>query len=316
MPSTKKAARGFTLIELLVVVAIIAILIGLLLPAVQKVRAAAARTTCLNNMKQLGLAIANYESAMGYYPAGDNRGDLPKASYVPAILPYLEQDAVYGLYDPTKSWDNSANREAVTYGFKTVICPSAQRNALPVQPNGRSRQPGDYVAMNTVIKTNPNINVVFNFDTGNPDDYPAAPLVPDRNGVLIKRDAESSPRVKVLDVRDGTSQTLTIVESAGREKTWRAGVIDPAVENRFPEWANNQSTATFDGHDETGSAASRGLGACAINCSNDGEPYSWHAEGAMVTFADGSARLLPKNINIAHVAAMITKAGGEVYPQD
>ncbi len=91
-----RSKAGFTLIELLVVIAIIAILIGLLLPAVQKVRDAAARTTCTNNMKQLGLAVMNYESSNAALPAGS---DVRFNGIHPRILPYLEQEAVFRTYD-------------------------------------------------------------------------------------------------------------------------------------------------------------------------------------------------------------------------
>src|SRR5688500_12736943 len=102
MPHRGTGRRAFTLIELLVVIAIIAVLIGLLLPAIQKVREAASRTSCFNNLKQLGLAFHTYHDANSRFPPGcSDRGN-----YVCHLLPYLEQGTLGAKYDLTHTWDS------------------------------------------------------------------------------------------------------------------------------------------------------------------------------------------------------------------
>jgi prepilin-type N-terminal cleavage/methylation domain-containing protein len=155
-PHATKTA-GFTLIELLVVIAIIAVLIGLLVPAVQKVREAAARLSCTNNLKQLGLAAMNYESANGGLPhnaitknnsqppyipwaagtipaPGNQNGTQGRCSGFVPLLPYVEQNNILPNYTSNVDWSDPVNVQVLTIRFKLFRCPSCPNSDIMVPP--------------------------------------------------------------------------------------------------------------------------------------------------------------------------------------
>ncbi|MDB2686597.1 DUF1559 domain-containing protein [Mariniblastus sp.] len=132
-----KRRTAFTLVELLVVIAIIGILIGMLLPAVQAVREAARRAKCQNNLKQLGLAAHNFESANMAFPPGvvDNDDNLQDALHTGWVflLPYFEQNNVADQYDMTSSWSSTTNLPLAQVSIETLNCPS---NSISFEQTG------------------------------------------------------------------------------------------------------------------------------------------------------------------------------------
>ena len=142
----KSRHSGFTLVELLVVIAIIGILIGMLLPAVQQVREAARRTSCANNLRQLGLAAMNYESSFQQFPPGivDDDDDLTDAlhSGFVYLLPNIEKNNVYDQYDFTLDWKSGSNLALTTIKIDTFLC--ASNNSGIGQDGGLPGEPTDY----------------------------------------------------------------------------------------------------------------------------------------------------------------------------
>jgi prepilin-type N-terminal cleavage/methylation domain-containing protein len=187
--------KAFTLIELLVVIAIIAVLLGLLLPAVQKVRAAAQRIQCANNLKQLGLALHHYHDARGSFPPGvvADSSDLRNGKYsgLVFLLPFLEQDALYQRYNFNVPWKAAENLPLAPMRVPTFLCPS---NSEEVPQNGGIGGAPTHYA----------------FSKGAQAHLSRDGAIRPGSGLF---DVNGSRRI--ADVRDGTTNTFAMGEAAG-----------------------------------------------------------------------------------------------------
>ncbi len=302
MRSPNSGRFGFTLIELLVVIAIIAILIGLLLPAVQKVREAAARMSCQNNLKQFGLALHNY--------AGTNNDKLPASritvggdakfrSWTPVALAYVEQDNVGRLWNQNIKWNTGTNLTTSQNTFKLFKCPSAPdaRTQGAFGPLG----PGDYGSVNAIRRR---------FYTANGMTMPLAGSAAGDEllGALSK--VNDTP---ILAITDGTSNTIMIAEDAGRPNLYRRGMSTGLITADGHGWADPDCGFSIDG--VQADLITTG-GTCIMNCTNDSEFYAFHTGGVNVCLADGSVRFVRDSIAPATLAAIVTRDAGEVVPGD
>ncbi len=309
----RSLSNGFTLIELLVVIAIIAILIGLLLPAVQKVREAAARMTCQNNIKQLSLACLNYENTYQRFPAS-NTTAAPFHGWAAVVLPFIEQENIRNIYSLNANWFDATNTTARTTQVKTFLCPSASSNRVGSSAvAGQAGSPFSGAAWDYT-----NISVI-----GQPLmtylNYPD----PASYGTTW-RGVMSSTGSSVADITDGLSNTILITEDANRPEYWVKGKrITDQVPISFPGggagvavggvWADHQKGFGVEGTSADGFTVT---GDCAINCNNSFEIYAFHPGGANAAMADGSVRFLRDSMTIRTLAALCTRAAGEIVGQE
>ncbi len=292
--TTKRGTSGYTLIELLVVIAIIGVLTALLLPAVQKVREAANRTQCQNNLKQLGLALHHYHDSNGGFPAA-KISQTTTHSMFPFLFPYLEQQNLYRQYRFDASWDDPTTNDRDPGGpnlakLQVLLCPSAPENRKGTDNRGMT----DYSAINQLKRPNPYVQQLPAQD----------PTLIGVLGLNVSR--------RLTDVTDGTSSTLLMAEDAGRNQVWQLGQF---VKFGGPSgaWAAPNNWIVITGIDPSTGAPP---GPCVINCNNFNDVYSFHVGGANSLFADGSVHFLPATLDINILIALMTRNQGEVIPAD
>jgi prepilin-type N-terminal cleavage/methylation domain-containing protein/prepilin-type processing-associated H-X9-DG protein len=328
--------RAFTLIELLVVIAIIAVLIGLLLPAVQKVREAANRMSCTNNLKQIGLALHNYESTYQAFPTGGdgtNVGTTPPStvfdnnypvggpfpfmhSTQTYLLPFIEQDNIYRSIDLTQYY-NLASTAVPTHlaafqnPIKTYVCPSAP--SKKVDPLGYGYCHYSPTAYTDIDPTTGVRNQATRVNGA-------------LHGVGVTR---------MADLLDGTSSTILFAECAGRTEDIASQYPDPTGDNaggntfrkswRWAEQDNalgvsgdplgtrkviNNNASPFGGPSNCLWANSGG------NCGPNDEIFSFHSGGANILFGDGHVQFVRDTIDSVVVRYLVDPRDGQSVSPD
>lgn len=290
---------AFTLIELLVVIAIMGVLIGLLLPAVQKVREAAARMNCQNNLKQIGLAMHNYESTHGGLPPRRNLTAGTRRGWGPPILDYVEQTNLSGSYRLDKDFYAPENAANIGVPLKLFICPSGPGARTVTVHFGAVTAvgaAGDYFGPNS-FQSNLYGNQALSGSTT------CTALIDAGNRMFA-------------DILDGTSTTLLVTEQAGRPDFYILGVKQASntamsAYNSWGPWAAYQ-VSRFQQFGADGITADGPGGPCTVNCNNSQGVYAFHPAGANAVFVDGSVRFLARTLHPDILFGIVTCNGGEV----
>jgi prepilin-type N-terminal cleavage/methylation domain-containing protein/prepilin-type processing-associated H-X9-DG protein len=300
---------GFTLVELLVVIAIIGVLVALLFPAIQASREAGRRTQCIDNMKQVALAVLSYETNRGSLPLAYTPNDtsdklvgncvgnkVPKTKKPGAknnklkrhfllsyILPYIEEQKLYDSIDFNLDWDANS---ATSTDIKTFLCPSADTR--------KNTYATDYTVL---VSINPQNYCRF-IEGVSPS--LASKTRPVETLVSILSDLP----LKAANVRDGLSNTFMLFESAGKPNHYSHGVLqpdDPVPPEKY-RWASNLT------YDVIGAYILVCPITSVMNCDNYHEIYSFHQGGAVFAFGDGSVEFVGDDIDVDTFISLFTRA--------
>lgn len=351
---SRSNSTGFTLIELLVVIAIIAVLIALLLPAVQAAREAARRIQCTNNLKQLGLALFNYESSVGAFPPGGESTNFnlspAKTQFVDGgwstlarLLTFAEGNASFNALNFNVDYNEATgmNFTGTSTVFNFFLCPSAVREPA----GGRdSVDPNDAVSTATGI----GYGVADYGPTVYTDISPLGVAVspgtatPYRDKTTRVNGLLKAGMTRIADVTDGTSNTIAIAEDAGRDarflSPYTEGYYDGvntrptigmgpaggfAVYRRYWRWAEPDMAFGVSGAPNNKFRPMHELApylttgtTAGNNAGANDEMFSYHPGGVNVLFGDGSVRFIKDTVSVVTLRGLVSLSGGEVISAD
>lgn len=336
--STRLRRGAFTLVELLVVIAIIGILVGLLLPAVQAAREAARRMQCSNNVKQIGLAMHNYESAYKTFPiawwmdipGGTNLAAANGNTWGFALLPFMEQGNLYNQFNQQFPAMNElgpiaqANVEVIKTPLQVYKCPSSpySTDALYIGDASGAGVPvtweaagSDYIATTGVRGAF--ARIAYSGNAGG-----------SRHGALQVAGLFGSNRKgKIGAMTDGTSNTFLVGERTGGPEIYvgtkpapaLSAILIPTNGGGWGDMLNGENWISGGLHasnyDDTNPLPFLAEGPCGINCNNiRGRSFhSFHTGGATFGLGDGSVQFFSQNTDAFVIAAMITREKGETF---
>jgi prepilin-type N-terminal cleavage/methylation domain-containing protein/prepilin-type processing-associated H-X9-DG protein len=326
--------RGFTLIELLVVIAIIAVLIALLLPAVQAAREAARRAQCVNNLKQLGLAMHNFHQVQGTFPWGGKNS--PSQTWTFLIMPYVEQTTMFNALNQSNAATDFTNSTVVQSKLSLFNCPSdplagavwiSQKATIP------NRGKGNYVVNwgNSDFEQNMPLPSIANDSLAPANLGPFVTVTSLTGPFRINNTTTAITPFGIQSIIDGTSNTMMASEIKIAPDAVPPGKKSIASDSRGDIWSegtkcgytfmaattpNSLIPDQLNGNDCVNPSGNPPCIGTSGNTREFNAARSYHSGGVNVLFSDGSVKFIKDSVSIPTFRALSTKDGGEVLSSD